>query len=171
MQQRDLVINSIFVVLIGVVTYFLVSFKEADLTNPDWLANAGAQTVTTSAETPFSVATPKRLPKELAFVRYDPMRTIIKTPTPPPRTPTPTPAPPPVEQVMSQFQLVMPDPPGSAMLQDKRANEMTTWKVNETRAIQHPKGSLDVTLVKVDSNDFSVHFKDEYDREFVMKLF
>jgi len=99
-------------------------------------------------------------------------RTIVtRTPPPTPTTPPP-PTPPPINAIMSQFALVLMDPPKSVTVQNKTTpTEMIEWKVGEKRKIKFQNLELEVTLKSVDGNQFKATFTAPVNQTHVFSYF
>jgi len=159
MNRRDLAINGLLLLAILAVTALLVTYRPTQLEPPGRFLSAQATPEQPSrAETnpaPVGIAP---LERYNTIQRVNIFRTII-TPTPPPTpTPAPTPTPPPLNAVMSQFALIMMDPPNSVMVQNNTNKEMIDWKVGEKRKIKFQGMDLEVTLKSVDANEFRATF-------------
>jgi hypothetical protein len=170
MTSRDLIINAVLIVLIGGMTYLLVTFQTTDLeqiklTGPSRTPGAGQLTPFGTADSVGGAELPE-------FVKIDPFKDIVPTPTP---TPPPTPPPPtplPLQAVMGQYQIQMMDPPRTVTLVQRQPPQQTLeWKVGETKAIPLGGQSLKVKLEKIDPSDFSAQFTSEGQPPFPMKFF
>jgi hypothetical protein len=159
MSQRDLIINGVLLLAILAVAALLVTFRPTKLQPP------GRLLVAQETSGPIRTETGPPLPGIAPLERYNTiqqaniLRTIITpTPTPAP-TPTPRPTPPPIAAMMSQYALLMMDPPKSVTLQNKQnAAELLEWKVGEKRTVKFQNLELQVTLKSVDANEFKATF-------------
>jgi len=172
MSRRDLAINIVLLLLIVGLTFAQVTFRKTAI-EPPRKAKERAQkeagpVLTESNPIIVAVLPTDRYP---ALGEVNPFRTII-TPTPLPPTPTPTPIPPPpLPNVMQIYQLIMMDPPNSVTLLDRTTQQMVEWKVGTTRTVVFQGLKLDVTLKRVDPNEFRAEFTAPVNQSFSYSFF
>jgi hypothetical protein len=172
MSRRDLAINIVLLLSILGVTFAQVTFRKTGIEPPSKAKEraqkeAGPVRIETN---PIMVAA---LPAEryAVIAEVNPFRTIITPtplPTPPPPTPTP---PPPIGNLMQIYQLIMMDPPNSVTLLDRTTQQMIEWKVGVTRTVSFQGLKLDVTLKRVDPNEFRAEFTAPINQSFSYSFF
>ena len=172
MNRREWIINGVFLAAILGVTALLATYRWTALQPPSRLVGPGDQAGASRAETGPPLPGIPPLERYARIQQVNIFRTII-TPTPPPTPPPPTPTPyPPIAAVMSQFALLMMNPPSDVTLQNRQnPSEMIEWKVGQTRRVRFQTLELDVTLKSVDPNDFKATFTAPKDQTHTFSFF
>ena len=172
MNRRELIINGVLLLAILGVTALLVTYHSAALQPPGRILVDPAIPPPAAVESgppPSGIAPMERY---ATIQQANIFRTIV-TPTPPPTPPPPTPTPPPpIAVMMSQYTLLMMDPPSAVTLQNKtNPQEMIEWKVGQKRTVKFQNLTLDVTLKSVDANEYKATFTAPKDQKHVFSYF
>jgi hypothetical protein len=153
MQRRDIVINAVLVVIIVVLCYLVAvsTYEEPRPGKGIVPIEKPATPRVNEGETEYNVAEGKYA----NFGRDDIFRTIIPRPTPVP-TQAPTPRPTPSLERATHYWRLISASGNEAIIEDTKLHTEYTLHLNETMTIPYLNDNLDITLIEVNENNYSV---------------
>lgn len=163
MQRRDIVINAILVGIIVLLCYLVaVSTYEKPRVTAGEVSKEEESTAPVD-ETETEHVAPQD--KYSHFGQREIFRTIISRPTPmPTRTPKPRPTPS-LERATHYWRLISAFG-NEAIIEDTKLKKQYTLQLNESLTITYQNNTLEITLIEVNENDYSVTvgYKDQKKR-------